>query len=155
MKVSFTAKEYRQILELVHLGMWAVTGYQGEDTAAAKRYYAIDQKLLELATEFGCADLVEEFKDDGSLQPSPKLSEDERVREIQSEFQNDVFWHELVTRMADRDLAGEQAKRALDTPGVEAPPSRDEQLKKIEERYWAEFEKNDLASVVVIRGGRG
>ena len=103
MKAAFTAKEYRQLLELVHLGMWTVTGYQGEDTAAAKRYYELDQKLLELATAAGCADLVETM-DDGSLQPAPKLSEDDRVREIQSEFQNDVFWHELVTRLADRDI---------------------------------------------------
>jgi hypothetical protein len=154
MKVSFTAKEYRQLLELVHLGMWAVTGYQGEDTAAAKRYFQFDQKLLGLAAGLGCADLVEQSAD-GSLQPAPKLSEDERVREIQSEFQNDVFWHEMVARLADRDLAGEQARRTMDTPGVEPPPSTDEQLKKIEERYWAEFEKNDLVNVVLLRGGRG
>ena len=154
MKASFTAKEYRQLLELVHLGMWAVTGYQGEDTAAAKRYFDFDQKLLGFATEMGCADLVEK-RDDGTLQPAPKLSEDERVREIQSDFQNDVFWHEMVARLADRDLANEQTKRTMDTPGVEPPPSSEEQLKKIEERYWKEFEKNDLASVVVLRGGRG
>lgn len=154
MKVSFTAKEYRQLLELVHLGMWTVTGYQGEDTAAAKRYYALDQRLMEMATDLGCADLVEE-REDGSLQPAPKLSEDERVRDLQSEFQNDVFWHELVARLADRDFAGDSAKRTMDTPGVEPPPSRDDQLKKIEDRYWAEFEKNDLAHVVVLRGGRG
>jgi hypothetical protein len=154
MKVSFTAKEYRQLLELVHLGMWAVTAYQGEDTAAAKRYFALDQRLLELATEMGCADFVEK-RDDGSLQPGPKLAEDDRVRELQSEFQNDVFWHELVARLADRDVAGAQAKRGLETPGVEPPPSRDEQVKQIETRYWDEFEKNDLAHVVVLRGGRG
>lgn len=154
MKVSFTAKEYRQILELVHLGMWTVTAYQGEETAAAKRYFAIDQRLMELATAMGCADLVEE-REDGTLQPSPKLSEDDRVRDIQSEFQNDVFWHEFVQRLADRDLASEQAKRTMETPGVEPPPSREEQLKKIEDRYWTEFEKNDLAHVVVLRGGRG
>jgi len=154
MKVPFTAKEYRQLLELVHLGMWAVTAYQGEDTAAAKRYYALDQKLLDLATEAGCADFVEKHAD-GSLQPAPKLSEDERLREIQSEFQNDVFWHELVARMADRDLTGDQARRALETPGVEPAPSTDERLKKIEARYWDEFEKNDLANIVLLRGGRG
>lgn len=154
MKVSFTAKEYRQLLELVHLGMWTVTAYQGEDTAAAKRYYAIDQRLMELATDLGCADLVE-TREDGSLQPAPKLAEDERVRELQSEFQNDVFWHELVQRLADRDLAGEQAKRTLETPGVEPPPSREDQLKLIEDRYWKEFEKNDLAHVVLLRGGKG
>ena len=154
MKASFTAKEYRQLLEVVHLGMWVVTSYQGEETAAAKRYFAFDQKLLELATEAGCADLVEKHED-GSLQPAPKLSEEERLREIQNEFQNDMFWHELVTRLADRDLAGDQAKRGLETPGVEPPPSNDERLKKIETRYWDEFEKHDLANVVVLRGGRG
>ena len=154
MKASFTAKEYRQLLELVHLGMWAVTSYQGEDTAAAKRYFDFDQKLLDLAIDAGCADLVEKHED-GSLQPSPKLSEDDRVREIQNEFQNDVFWHELVARLADRDLAGDQAKRGLETPGVEPAPSNDELLKRIEARYWDEFEKNDLANVVVLRGGRG
>jgi hypothetical protein len=154
MKVTFTAKEYRQLLELVHLGMWAVTGYQGEDTAAAKRYHALDQRLMELATAMGCADLVEE-RDDGTLQPSPKLADDERVRDIQSEFQNDVFWHELVQRLADRDLAGEQNRRTMETPGVEPPPSREDQLKKIEDRYWTEFEKNDLAHIVLLRGGKG
>ena len=154
MKAPFTAKEYRQLLELVHLGMWAVTGYQGDDAAAAKRYFALDQKLLGLATEAGCADLVE-ARDDGSLQPAPKLAEEERMREIQSEFQNDVFWHELVQRLAERDQGGELARRALETPGVEPPPSREDQLKQTEDRYWAEFEKNDLANVVLLRGGRG
>jgi len=154
MKASFSPKEYRQLLELVHLGMWAVTAYQGEDTAAARRYFDLDQRLLEMAVDFGCADLVEE-RDDGTLQPAPKLAEEERVRDIQSEFQNDVFWHELVNRLADRDLGSEQARRAMQTPGVEPAPSSEEQLKKIEDRYWEEFEKNDLANVVVLRGGRG
>jgi hypothetical protein len=43
----------------------------------------------------------------------------------------------------------------METPGVEPPPSRDDQVKKIEDGYWREFEKNDLAHVVVLRGGRG
>ncbi|HEY4301348.1 MAG TPA: hypothetical protein VGM73_10765 [Candidatus Didemnitutus sp.] len=154
MKVSFTAKEYRQLLELVHLGMWTVTAYQGEDTAAARRYFEFDQHLLALAEQAGCADLVE-TREDGSLQPAPTLSEDERIRDIQGEFQNDVFWHELVSRLSDRDLSGEKASRGVDTPGVEPPPSTEDQLKKLEERYWDEFEKNDLSRVVVLRGGRG
>ncbi len=154
MKVSFTAKEYRQLLELVHLGMWAVTAYQGEDTPAAKHYFDFDQKLLKLATEMGCADLVEE-RPDATLQPAAKLAEDERVRGIQDDFQNDVFWHELVSRLADRDLAGEKTKRGIETPGVEPPPSHDDELKKLETRYWEEFEKNDLANVLLLRGGRG
>ena len=153
MKFTFTQKEYQRLLELAHLGMWVITAYQGEETAAAKRYFALDQKLLELAGPLHCADLVE-ARPDGALQPSPKLADDERVREIQGDFTNDAFWHELVARLADRDYSAEQAKRALaETPGVEPPPTPEERIKQLEDGYWAEFEKSDLANVIVLRGG--
>lgn len=153
MKPTFSQKEYERLLELAHLGMWVVTGYQGEDTAAARRYFGLDQKLLELAGPMGCGDLVEQ-RPDGTLQPSPKLAEEERLREIQGDFANDAFWHELVTRLSDRDYSTEQAKRALtETPGVEPPPSPEERVKQLEEIYWDEFERNDLANVIVLRGG--
>ena len=42
-----------------------VTAYQGEETAAAKRYFDLDQQLLALATEAGGADLVAK-RDDGT-----------------------------------------------------------------------------------------
>ncbi|OHE83556.1 MAG: hypothetical protein A3G75_02315 [Verrucomicrobia bacterium RIFCSPLOWO2_12_FULL_64_8] len=153
MKLTFTQKEYQRLLELVHFGMWTVTAYQGEETAAAKRYFDLDQKLLEQATVMGCADLVEKRPDD-TLQPSPKLAEDERVREIQGDFSNDVFWHELVTRLADRDFSTEQAKHALtETPGVDPPPTPETRIKQLEDSYWKEFEKQDLANVIVLKGG--
>jgi len=75
MKLTLTQKEYQRLLELVHLGMWVVTAYQGEETAPAKRYFDLDQKLLDLATTAGAADLVEKRPDD-TLQPSPKLADD-------------------------------------------------------------------------------
>ena len=153
MKLTFTLKEYQRLLELTHLGMWVVTGYQGDDTAAAKRYFDLDQKLLELAEPMGYADLIEQ-RPDGTLQPSPNLADEEGVREIQGDFTNDAFWHELVARLSDRDYSTEQAKRALtETPGVEPPPSPEERVKQLEEIFWAEFEKNDLANVIVLRGG--
>ena len=155
MKFSFTPKEYARLLELAYLGRWVTVARKGDESPAIRRYDEIFQKILELATPLGCADLVEE-DDDGRLGPSAKLEDDERLREIMAEFDNDTFWNELVTRLAERDYAAEQAKRALtDTPGVEPPPTPDERLKQLEDAYWDEFEKNDLANIFVLRGGRG
>jgi hypothetical protein len=155
MKLSFTTREYARLLELAYLGRWVVTSRKGEDTPAARRYDDIFQKLLELATSLGCADFVEE-RDDGLPGPSAKLEDDEHVREIIGEFENDTFWNELVGRLAESEYAAQQAKRALaDTPGVEPPPTPDERLKQIEDAYWDEFEKHDLANVIVLRGARG
>ena len=155
MKISFTTREYARLLELAYLGRWVVASRKGEDAPAARRYDDIFQKLLGLATSLGCASLVEE-RADGLLDPSAKLEEDEQVREIISEFENDTFWNELVGRLAEADYAAEQARRVLnETPGVEPPPTPDQRLKQIEDKYWDEFEKNDLASLIVLRGSWG
>ncbi len=153
MKVMFTPKEFSRLLELVHLGMRVVEGRQGEETPAVQRYAEIEQKLFELATPLGCADLVD-VGSSGQLVPSEKLLNDERLSKIAGDYDNDTFWHELVTRLADRDLAAEQARQSVS--GVPGPSiDADARLRKLEDAYWDEFEKNDLANVILLRGGRG
>lgn len=153
MKVMFTPKEYARLLELTHLGMQVIAGHQGYDTPAAQRYAEIEQKLFDLATPLGCADFVT-VGSDGRLVPSEKILEDERLAKITGDHNNDVFWHELVARLADRDLATAQAKQSLSGQG--GPPIDSEnRLREIEDAYWDEFEKNDLANVILLRGGRG
>jgi hypothetical protein len=100
MKISFTTKEYARLLELAYLGRWVVASRKGEDAPPARRYDDIFKKLFELAPSLGCADLAEE-SDDGVPGPSAKLEEEEHVREFIAEFENDTFWSELVTRLAE------------------------------------------------------
>ena len=149
----FTPKEYARLLELAHLGMQVIAAHQGYDTPAARRYEEIEQKLFDLATPLGCADLVT-VGSDGRLAPSEKILEDERLAKIIGDHNNDVFWHELVARLADRDLATEQARQSLGGKG--GPPiDADARVSEIEDAYWEEFEKNDLANVILLRGGKG
>lgn len=153
MKVSFTTKEYARLLELVHLGMRTVMGRQGAESPHFARFTEVEQKVLGLAETFGCADLVD-VGGDGKRVPSAKLEEDERLRKIAAEADNDIFWHELVARLSDRDLATEQAKASLS--GLGGPPiDAEARLKQLEEAYWEEFEKNDLANVILLKGGKG
>lgn len=153
MKATFTTKEYARLLELVHLGLLVVNGREGAETPAAQHYTEITQKIFELATPFGCADLVD-VGSNGRLVASTKLAEGERLGKIIGEYHNDTFWHELVARMSDRDLATQQTKQAL--AGAGGPPiDTDLRLRELEDAYWEEFEKNDLANLVLLRGGRG
>lgn len=153
MKVTFTQKEFTRLLELVHLGMRVVEGRVGEESPHVERYAELEQKLYEMATPLGCADLVD-VGFDGRLAPSEKLLTDERMEKISGDYDNDTFWHELVTRLADRDLAAEQARKSaggLGGPSIDT----DKRLRDIEDAYWEEFEKNDLANVILLKGGRG
>lgn len=153
MKVMFTPKEFTRLLELVHLGMHVVEGRQGGEAPHVGRYADLEQKLYELATPLGCADLVD-VGDTGRLVPSEKILDDERLAKIAGDYDNDTFWHELVSRLADRDLGTEQARQSVLGAGG---PSIDTEarLRALEDAYWDEFEKNDLANVILLRGGRG
>ena len=147
MKVTFTVKEYARLLELVYLGSRVVAGSRPpeEENPHLARYQEIQQKLFELATPLGCADFVT-VASNGLLTPSDKLTEGDSA--------NDVFWHELVARLADRDLAAEQARSHA--AGKGGPPiDADARLKEIEDAYWDEFEKHDLAHFVLIKGAKG
>ncbi len=155
MKVLFTAKEYARLLELAYLGSRVVAGSRPpeEENPHLARYEAIQQKLFDLATPLGCADLVT-VASDGRLMPSEKMLDDERLRKIEGDFANDSFWHELVARLADRDLASEQARSHA--AGKDGPPiDADLRLKQIEDAYWSEFEKHDLAHFILLKGAKG
>jgi hypothetical protein len=94
------------------------------------------------------------YDSNGLLAPSEKLIDDERLRKIEGDYSNDVFWHELVARLADRDLAAEQARDHA--TGKDGPPiDADARLKQIEDAYWDEFEKHDLAHFLLLRGAKG
>lgn len=150
MKVSFTAKEYTRLLELVHLGLW-VAGSRPDDPATMpERYAELAQKTYALAEPFGCADLVEADVN-GQLFPNEKLT-DGPVREKIDQFVEDAFWSELVTRLAERDLRAELGPTKLSD---ELDDAQTQRLEEIEDGYWREFETKGVDNVVVLRGGRG
>jgi hypothetical protein len=151
MKVSFTTKEYTRLLELVHLGL-SVAGARADDPATMpERYADLAQKVFGLAEVFGCADLVEADVN-GELFPNERLTEGV-AREKMEAFAEDVFWGELATRLALRDLRTESGSAALEEE--ELSPENEEKLAEREDAYWREFEMHGVDHLVLLRGGRG
>lgn len=150
MKVSFTAKEYARLLELVHLGLW-VSGARPDDPATTpERFAAISQKAFALAEPLGCADLVE-MDVNGQYFPNEKLTQGV-VQDKIDQFVEDAFWSELVMRLAERDLRAELDATKLSD---ELTPEEERRLAAIEDNYWREFEANGVAHLIVLRGGKG
>lgn len=150
MKVSFNAKEYGRLLELVHMGLW-VAGARPEDPATMpERYADIAQKAFALAEPFGCADLVE-TDINGQWFPTEKLTEGP-VHEKLEQFVDDAFWSELVSRLAERDLRHELGATKL---SEELSHEEEERLAAIEDTYWREFETDGVDHLIVLKGGKG
>jgi hypothetical protein len=153
MKESFSPQEFARLLELVHMGMRTVMGRQGGKSPHYRRYVGVEQKILQMAERHGCGDLVD-VGGDGKLIPAAKVEADGELRKLVGEADNDIFWHELVARLADRDLGVEQTTATLSSQ--DGPPiNADVRLKEIEDAYWQEFQKHDLARVLLLRAPRG
>ncbi len=150
MKVSFTTKEYTRLLELVHLGL-AVAGADPEDPMTMPdRYSEAAQKIFGLAENFGCADLVEQDVN-GVYFPAEKLVEGP-ARERFEEFLEDSFWLELVLRLSHRDLNQETGKK-LEIDDLS--PAQQQQLEKMRDAYWQEFETDGIEHLTILKGGMG
>jgi len=150
MKVSFTAKEYTRLLELVHLGLW-VAGARPDDPATMpERYAGIAQKTFALAEPFGCADLVETDVN-GLYFPNEKITTGPAGDKM-DQFVEDAFWSELVGRLGERDLRSELGSTKLSDAFTD---EEEERLGQIEEGYWREFETSGVDHLVVLRGGKG
>ncbi len=151
MKVSFTTKEYARLLELVHLGL-TVAGARADDPATMpERYDALTQKVLGLAEVFGCADLAEADVN-GELFFNEKLTEGAAAEKLEA-FYEDVFWSELVGRLAARDLRTEIGSEAAEAE--ELAPEQEDKLAAAEDAYWREFETHGVDHLVLLKGGRG
>jgi hypothetical protein len=149
MKASFTTRDYARILELVHLGLYAAGTRPDEPESVPERYAGVAQKLLGLATAFGCGDLVAEGE--GGWRVSDKLAGGP-ARERLDQFLDDTFWTELVERLAERDLRAELGSTKL---ADELSAAESDRLTALEDAYWREFEQHGIDHLVVLPGGRG
>ncbi|MDV6379261.1 hypothetical protein ORD22_13655 [Sporosarcina sp. GW1-11] len=141
MKINFTKKQFKHLLDLVHLGEWTANSTRDSEQLI-KEYEELYQYINSLAKDFGYEEII---------QYDQKLNDYYPTQEYENQFQpiidandNEVFWNELSIRLAKRDLAKEAV----------VPRDADERFKRlieIEERYAEEFDENGLDRLVIMK----
>lgn len=82
-----------------------VYGILGDDVSEeykkeSDKLEKLREYILEHAEDFGCAELAEKYL--GETIPSDDFSEE--MQTVIDDYDDDVFWHELETRLGKRDL---------------------------------------------------
>ncbi|KHE66874.1 hypothetical protein [Halobacillus sp. BBL2006] len=138
MKINFTKKQFRTLIELIYLGEW--TANSSREVDRVEKYEELMEYIYSYADKFGFDDLVVHDK---------KLNGHYPTREFEEEMENyidendeEVFWHQLVTRLAMRDAKNEGTlhpdQESLITRGFE-----------LENEYEEEFETHGLARLKI------
>ena len=145
MKINFTKKEYRLLLDLVYLGEWMIEAHETGRTPESEKYEMIIQKIYSHAKEMGCEDLIESAEQFNEYFPTMEYEESE-VRDYIDEYNDETFWSELIGRLMERDVRQECADKNIDVNSIEdfwelGTPH--------EEKYAQEFSNYGLARLVV------
>ncbi|WJY26384.1 hypothetical protein [Sporosarcina trichiuri] len=105
MKINFTKKQYKQLLDLVYLGEWTANSAKEEDERHIG-YEELFQYICSFAKDFGSEDFV--VSDKAMARYFLTREYEEQLEPIIQENDNEVFWNELAGRLARRDLARTQ-----------------------------------------------
>ncbi|MGG0645272.1 hypothetical protein ABE021_15210 [Sporosarcina gallistercoris] len=137
MKINFTKKQYKQLLDLVYLGEWTANSSKDSDERYTE-YDALFEYVCSFAKDFGVENLVP--FDKGLDAHFPTQEYEQQLQPIIDDNDNEVFWQELSSRLAKRDLVKEGKTYA----------TQDETMLKffeVQGEYEKEFEDNGLSNL--------
>ncbi len=143
MKINITKKQYALLIKMLYLGDLMINSHELPDD----RSNEIDEVfnyILSFAKEFGMEDMISEYE--GKLFPSGKIDQDELVQESIESYDDEVFWDELIDRMAGKEILNKYTEKEI--INVEWLGIEDEK-EKIREKYFNEFKKNGLSTLEI------
>lgn len=145
MTLDLTPAQYETLLKLVYLGEWMSNGIRLEEDRDEKVHQAV-QHFYSYAEEAGAAPFIEYDKEYRQYIPTRALDEDADTTRFRDEYDDEVFWDELIEKLSLRDfmqMYGDQAWYR--SGGDETSELQGGYIKK----YVDEFEKNGVENLVL------
>jgi hypothetical protein len=146
MKINFTKKEYRSLIDLLDIANWVINAHRTDIGGEPKDYADLIQKIYSFSKEMGCEDIIEFNKSLGGYFSTREFEENSESREYIEKFEQDTFWAELVAHLADRDILTKFNVRSLSEL---SPDDRISAMCEAESRWEDEFEKHGLEKICI------
>jgi hypothetical protein len=142
MQINLEPAEYKALLELVEIGDWILHAFKTDPPEETAEHRRVQQKLYALAKDAGCEDRVQYDANSKGYFPAGEL--DKAAMRYIAEYDDDIFWDELIDRLGQRDL--EKQYGQVQIAGM-ATDKRFDALELRCQRYADEFHKNGLANL--------
>ena len=148
MKINFTKKEYRLLIDLLYLGDWMITAHliHSEDDKH-KKYEDLRTKIFSYYREMGASDIIEYSKDPEGYFELGSYDEEMHANFVDP-YNESVFWEKLINALSARDLVrsiGEESYRAMD--GID----RIKILEEYRKKYMDEFADRGIDNLTIAK----
>ncbi|OPJ57801.1 hypothetical protein [Clostridium oryzae] len=152
MKINFTKKQYRKLLDLIYAGEMVVNSVRDSEEKLTE-YEELEQYMYSFAKDFGFDDLFKYDVDLDSYMLTEKY-EDEDIFKYINDYDNYVFWQQLAARLSTRDalleINKDKNKKQQQEPLTDKESNALFKLQtRFEKKYYREFDKHGLNNVNV------
>ena len=135
-KIELSEEQYKELLKLVYLGEWVSQSYKEEPSKIVEE---VEQVIYEASKGSESENLLELDKKADMYYPTQVM--DEEMLDNINDYDDYVFWDELVERLAERDLINKVGEKQVEKMSFE--DKEDEQFPFIE-KYEDEFSENGI-----------
>jgi len=135
MIVNFSKEQFKTLINMVYVGNWMINGVRVgiEGDEYKDEYRNLEKYILSLAKDFKLDNLIDDS--DGEIYPSRSLEEGE-ARDLIDYYDENVFWEELVNRLAERDLFQVYTNDEIMKMSIKKRIEKDQPYY---EKYWQEI----------------
>ena len=146
MKINFTKQEYRLLVTMIEIADWVINAHDIDEPKEKKPYKEMRKKILSFVKEMGMEDCYVKEGDD-YYETAEYESEAESMQFIE-EYDEESFWGELISRLADRDYDQKYKGQEVDMH------TRVSAISRFEEIYANEINQNGLENLVIAVKGK-
>lgn len=147
MKTNFTKKEYKLLIEMLHLGEWIINSNVADvDEEGSSEHRDLYQKILSLYKEMNADDFIS-FDKKHNIYDVNQQFENFIHKEYLGKYEDEYFWDELIYKLAVRDLIekiGEEKFKAMNW--LERGDATDSH----KEKYIQEFDKFGISRLKTL-----
>ncbi len=145
MQIDLTAAEYRSLLDILHLADMVMSGHRREPDPRTALHRAVIQKLYSHCRGEGLERLVAYDEHAQAFAPTNAFERTTPVHALLQEFEDHLFWDQLISRLTERDTI--QAPRGGNAPTDTERRQREEQIRQ---QYTTEFSAHGIANLAVV-----
>lgn len=147
--IDITNQEYRLLLNMLQMADWILHAHTVN--SRYDEYSALLQKLMAIAKDYGCGELVQYIEAKRTYYPTNEYLLSDEVQGPIDEHNDEIFWDELTDRLARRDVmreVGIKEYRELEKS------ERRARLSKAQEKYDKEFSTQGVKRLELPETGK-
>ena len=143
--VEFTRGQFEDLVRCIYLAQWMINGIHSEDELNG-RYAQLEQYVYALARKMELGDMVEFLKEQNKFVLKDEFVETNEVEQFRREYDDEIFWSELIQRLATRDFV---ERCGIESLSLISPREEVEKRQPFLRKYIDEFEKHGMQNLKV------